>query len=119
MGAVGRAGTGEQPVAARYPERRYAVARSAGAARRRPGAKRGRTGEEGARAGKEHMKKSVAKKSAAPLLNSGGGSGNGSADNGNVARHRPAPARPRGSMIAAIDIGTTKTCCFIARVEDQ
>jgi cell division protein FtsA len=32
---------------------------------------------------------------------------------------RQGPVRPRGSMIAAIDIGTTKTCCFIARVEDQ
>jgi cell division protein FtsA len=27
--------------------------------------------------------------------------------------------RPRGSTIAAIDIGTTKTCCFIARVEAE
>src|SRR5207253_351056 len=27
--------------------------------------------------------------------------------------------RPRGSTIAAIDIGSTKICCFIARVEDQ
>ena len=27
--------------------------------------------------------------------------------------------RPRGSLIAALDIGTTKTCCFIARVEDD
>ncbi len=27
--------------------------------------------------------------------------------------------RPRGSLIAAIDIGTTKTCCFIARVDAQ
>jgi cell division protein FtsA len=46
------------------------------------------------------------------------GSGNGSANGGsNGARARPAPVRPRGSLIAAIDIGTTKTCCFIARVE--
>jgi cell division protein FtsA len=29
------------------------------------------------------------------------------------------PARPRGSTIAAIDIGTTKICCFIARVEAE
>jgi cell division protein FtsA len=42
------------------------------------------------------------------------GSGPGS---GNGARPRSAPARPRGSLIAAIDIGTTKTCCFIGRVE--
>ena len=27
--------------------------------------------------------------------------------------------RPRGSLIAAIDVGSTKVCCFIARVEDQ
>jgi cell division protein FtsA len=39
--------------------------------------------------------------------------------------HRPAsqrqngPVRPRGSTIAAIDIGTTKICCFIARVEAE
>src|SRR5581483_2257688 len=30
---------------------------------------------------------------------------------------RPAPLRPRGSIVAAVDIGTSKTCCFIARVE--
>jgi cell division protein FtsA len=29
------------------------------------------------------------------------------------------PVRPRGSTIAAIDIGTTKICCFIARVEAE
>lgn len=38
--------------------------------------------------------------------------------NGSAPRPRP-PLRPRGSLIAAIDIGTTKICCFIARVEDQ
>ena len=27
--------------------------------------------------------------------------------------------RPRGSIVAAIDIGTTKICCFIARVENE
>ncbi len=27
--------------------------------------------------------------------------------------------RPRGSLIAALDIGTTKICCFVARVEDD
>ncbi|HVC55219.1 MAG TPA: cell division protein FtsA [Stellaceae bacterium] len=45
---------------------------------------------------------------------------NGTARNGaggNGVRSRAAPVRPRGSMIAAIDIGTTKVCCFIARVE--
>jgi cell division protein FtsA len=29
------------------------------------------------------------------------------------------PHRPRGSLIAALDIGTTKVCCFIARVEPE
>jgi len=29
------------------------------------------------------------------------------------------PQRPRGSLIAALDIGTTKVCCFIARVEPE
>ena len=33
------------------------------------------------------------------------------------ASQRRGPVRPRGSLIAAIDVGTTKTCCFIARVE--
>jgi cell division protein FtsA len=27
--------------------------------------------------------------------------------------------RPRGSLVAALDIGTTKVCCFIARVEPE
>jgi cell division protein FtsA len=27
--------------------------------------------------------------------------------------------RPRGSLVTAVDIGTTKICCFIARVEDD
>src|SRR5271168_1328277 len=36
--------------------------------------------------------------------------------NGEKAKpHRP-PIRPRGSLITALDIGTTKICCFIARV---
>jgi cell division protein FtsA len=34
-------------------------------------------------------------------------------------RSRRPPIRPRGSLIAALDIGTTKICCFIARVENQ
>src|SRR5579864_859940 len=61
------------------------------------------------------MKKTAAKKSAAPQANSG--------SNGSAAHSRPSQrngaGRPRGSMIAAIDIGTTKTCCFIARVGEQ
>ena len=34
---------------------------------------------------------------------------------------RPArpPPRSRGSVIAALDIGTTKVCCFIARIEPE
>ena len=42
--------------------------------------------------------------------------------NGDGARSRASqrgPVRPRGSTIAALDIGATKTCCFIARVEEQ
>ena len=31
---------------------------------------------------------------------------------------RKSTARPRGALIAAIDIGTTKVCCFIARNDD-
>ena len=31
---------------------------------------------------------------------------------------RPA-VKPRGSLITALDVGTTKTCCFIARVEND
>ena len=34
-------------------------------------------------------------------------------------KSRKPPIRPRGSMVAALDIGTTKVCCFIARVEDD
>ena len=37
--------------------------------------------------------------------------------NGNAAPARVAPVRPRGSLITALDIGSTKVCCFIARVE--
>jgi cell division protein FtsA len=33
------------------------------------------------------------------------------------ARPRRVPIRPRGSVIAALDIGTTKVCCLIARVD--
>lgn len=40
------------------------------------------------------------------------------ADSGR-ARLRPAPVRPRGSVVAAVDIGTSKICCFIARVEAE
>ena len=36
--------------------------------------------------------------------------------NGRKRKSRRQSARPRGSLIAALDIGTTKICCFIARV---
>src|SRR4030081_2742241 len=36
--------------------------------------------------------------------------------NGHAAA-RVAPVRPRGSLITALDIGSTKVCCFIARGE--
>src|SRR3954454_23873490 len=39
--------------------------------------------------------------------------------NGNAARALQTPMRPRGSLVAALDIGTTKICCFIARVEAE
>lgn len=38
---------------------------------------------------------------------------------GGRAKPRRAPIRPRGSLIAALDIGTTKICCFIARADDD
>src|SRR5437588_8873192 len=37
---------------------------------------------------------------------------------GQAKPRRPA-TRPRGSLITALDIGTTKICCFIARVEED
>jgi cell division protein FtsA len=45
---------------------------------------------------------------------SGGGNGNG---NGASPRPRQPAVRPRGSLIAGLDIGSTKVCCFIARVD--
>lgn len=41
----------------------------------------------------------------------------GNPSNGAGKRPRQAPLRPRGSLIAAVDIGSSKICCFIARVE--
>jgi cell division protein FtsA len=49
-------------------------------------------------------------------MNSVGGNGNGAA-NGSASRVRPASARPRGSLIAGLDVGSSKICCFIGRVE--
>jgi cell division protein FtsA len=42
-----------------------------------------------------------------------------SAETGGQAKPRKPAIRPRGSLIAALDIGTSKICCFIARVEDD
>jgi cell division protein FtsA len=42
----------------------------------------------------------------------------GAATQGEAKPRRPA-LRPRGSLVAGLDIGTTKVCCFIARVEDD
>ena len=35
------------------------------------------------------------------------------------AKQRRPAVRPRGSLISALDVGTTKICCFIARVEND
>src|SRR5437764_7651072 len=45
--------------------------------------------------------------------------GRPSSMNGNAARALQTPLRPRGSLVAALDVGTTKICCFIARVEAE
>jgi len=42
----------------------------------------------------------------------------GAPGNGAAARPRQQPIRPRGSLVAGVDIGSTKICCFIARVDD-
>ncbi len=42
-----------------------------------------------------------------------------SAAPGAIAKPRKPPIRARGSLIAALDIGTTKVCCLIARVETE
>jgi cell division protein FtsA len=41
----------------------------------------------------------------------------GAPGNGAAARSRQQPIRPRGSLVAGVDIGSTKICCFIARIE--
>ena len=57
---------------------------------------------------------------ARPNGNGANSSTTGGADGkSNGARPRAALVRPRGSVVAVIDIGTTKICCFIARVETQ
>jgi cell division protein FtsA len=46
-----------------------------------------------------------------------GSGGKGTAGNGAAPRPRPQPIRPRGSLITGLDVGSTKICCFIARVD--
>jgi cell division protein FtsA len=41
----------------------------------------------------------------------------GAGGNGASPRPRQPTARPRGSLIAGLDVGSTKVCCFIARVD--
>jgi cell division protein FtsA len=64
------------------------------------------------------MKRSSAPNSSADGKANGNANATGNGAAGRAGgRPQPAPTRSRGSLIAAIDIGTTKTCCFIARVE--
>src|ERR1700722_15912084 len=58
------------------------------------------------------------KRHAAPSAE-GGGKPNGNVPANGSGTGRAALARPRGSLVAAIDIGTTKICCFIARAEAE
>jgi len=69
-------------------------------------------------------KKAKAKTKAAKPEQADGKAANGAAPNGHpakangaAARPRHAPVRPRGSVVGALDIGSTKICCFIGRVE--
>jgi cell division protein FtsA len=48
----------------------------------------------------------------AAKIRPGSGGGNGASP-----RPRQPAVRPRGSLIAGLDIGSTKVCCFIARVD--
>ncbi|MBO0737502.1 MAG: cell division protein FtsA, partial [Alphaproteobacteria bacterium] len=45
--------------------------------------------------------------------------GSSAAGTDDQAKPRKPSIRPRGSLVTALDIGTTKVCCFIARVEDD
>jgi cell division protein FtsA len=58
------------------------------------------------------------KRRAAPPAEAAGKSIGREPANGSAAGRSPL-ARPRGSLVAAIDVGTTKTCCFIARAEAE
>ena len=90
---------------------RYAAARPARGAGLAAGGKGSGTGaRQGPPAGTEHMTATAPARAQAQ-----GPAAATTADD--KARPRRAPIRPRGSPIAALDIGTTKVCCFIARVE--
>jgi cell division protein FtsA len=51
-----------------------------------------------------------------PAKAAGKPSGRNKASTGKPRHPVKPPHRPRGSLIAALDIGTTKVCCFIARI---
>src|SRR5207302_9713034 len=70
--------------------------------------------KEGTPIGEEHM---TTVDEAPPRTKRAGEAAKARAD-GQARPRRPA-TRPRGSLITALDIGTTKICCFIARVEDD
>jgi cell division protein FtsA len=61
----------------------------------------------------------VKKSAAAPKANGAAGANGARPRPSQRTTQRPGPVRPRGSMIAAIDIGSAKICCFIARVEAE
>jgi UDP-N-acetylmuramate dehydrogenase len=94
--------------AARRPDGRSAAARSAGDARHRHGAAERRAGQKAAFAGEEHMSLGDDLDGGRTGRRQRNGAGNGRAST---------PVRPRGSLIAGVDIGSTKICCFIARVD--
>lgn len=58
-------------------------------------------------------------KAKAPPKTAQKGAGRGKAKSGKPRRPAKPAHRPRGSLVAALDIGTTKVCCFIARVEPE
>src|SRR5262249_52651451 len=83
-------------------------------ARKPGGAKRSPDIQEGTPVGKEQMS---AIDEAPPRTTQAKGRSPGGADG--QARPLKPSIRPRGTLLAALDIGSTKVCCFIARVEDE
>ncbi len=105
LGATGAA-RAQQPVAgAQRRSRRHAPARSSRRSRNPRASER--AGEKGPPAGKEHMR--------AEQLQVASETKPGRAK---PRAKRPTP-RPRGSVVAAVDIGTGKICCFIARATEK